>query len=77
VASITETFIKPQVFRPPQKANYTISDILESELSSGVQTKLNTSLTINVSTLQIGGLIPSTIPTTLPALIGGFHPSNV
>ena len=53
---ITETFIKPEIFRPPQKANYTISDLLESELDDTLKDKLvesviaSTGPTINLET---------------------------
>ncbi len=82
MAVITETFIKPEIFRPSQKAEYSIGDIQESELSDEVQNKLNnpagggTSI-INVSTIIIGGLIPSEISSDFPALIGGMSPSSV
>ena len=41
MATITETFIKPEVFRPMKVATYTIGAIEEAELDQDLQDKIN------------------------------------
>lgn len=41
MATVAETFIKPQVFRPNQKAVYTVSNIEEADLHADLSGKIN------------------------------------